>query len=726
MRILVRRGLIVAMAVALGATLAPPAGALRLPLLARRAAALPCDPIDPAHCLLPFPNDFFTVADAGTDTGRRVNLNRATMPRNTAGKPIDTTELNRNDGFSPGSAILTRVPGIDLHQTWGTAALANNERDHIADIARYTAPDAPIVVLNTVTGERHPFWSELDTHPATTDDKRLLLIRPARNLDEATRYVVALRAPKRADGSVIAAGAAFAAYRDGTDLDLPLLSRRPSMERIFSDLAAAGVARDDLYLAWDFTVASERSLTERALAVRDKGFALLGDTDLGDGVIAGTSPAFTIGTVTEFTPAESRGTARRVEGTIEVPNFLTPQHEPQLVEVPDPADQAVWVRAPGSRLNYGPDGLPTRSLVQPTLAIPFTCNLPHTAFNGTPAHPYLYGHGLLGDRSEANGGSTEDLRLRGFAPCAVNWMGMSEDDLVNVATILADISNFPSMPDRVQQGYLNFLYLGRAMAHPDGLGAHTAFRNGAAPLLAANELFYDGNSQGAIMGGALTALAPDFTRAVLGVPGMNYSTLLNRSSDWEGQFLPDDPANPEIPAYGEIMYAFYPDKLEQQLIFDFMQMMWDRAETNGYAHHMTADPLAGTPAHQVMLQVAFADHQVANVSAEVEARTMGAQMKAPALAPGQHWSVDPLFGFEPAAYNTPGGSYLVYWYSPENGNLTPPNGNLPPRDGRDPHEDPRRDNAGSDQKRHFLLTGELIDVCAGGPCVTTAASRANT
>ena len=36
------------------------------------------------------------------------------------------------------------------------------------------------------------------------------------------------------------------------------------------------------------------------------------------------------------------------------------------------------------------------------------------------------------------------------------------------------------------------------------------------------------------MGGALTALAPDFSRAKLGVAGMNYSTLLNRSVDWEG------------------------------------------------------------------------------------------------------------------------------------------------------------------------------------------------
>ena len=46
-------------------------------------------------------------------------------------------------------------------------------------------------------------------------------------------------------------------------------------------------------------------------------------------------------------------------------------------------------------------------------------------------------------------------------------------------------------------------------------------------------LFYDGNSQGGILGGSLVAVAPDLDRGVLGVPGMNYSTLLRRSVDFE-------------------------------------------------------------------------------------------------------------------------------------------------------------------------------------------------
>ena len=55
----------------------------------------------------------------------------------------------------------------------------------------------------------------------------------------------------------------------------------------------------------------------------------------------------------------------------------------------------------------------------------------------------------------------------------------------------------------------------------------------------ATRLYYDGNSQGGIIGGALMALEPDAEHGVLGVPGMNYSTLLNRSTDFE--LIPDRP-----------------------------------------------------------------------------------------------------------------------------------------------------------------------------------------
>ena len=112
------------------------------------------------------------------------------------------------------------------------------------------------------------------------------------------------------------------------------------------------------------------------------------------------------------------------------------------------------------------------------------------------------------------------------------------------------------------------------------------------------------------MGGAFTALSTEAHRSVLGVPGMDYAVLLSRSAD----FAP----------FQGLLDKAYPDRAVQQLGFDLMQMLWDRADTDGYAEQMTSG-LPGTPSHQVLLEEAFGDHQVANVATETEARTIGAR-----------------------------------------------------------------------------------------------------
>jgi hypothetical protein len=247
------------------------------------------------------------------------------------------------------------------------------------------------------------------------------------------------------------------------------------------------------------------------------------------------------------------------------------------------------------------------------------------------------------------------------------------------------------------------------MLHPDGFATDPAFQDAAGqPVMDTSVLTYDGNSQGAIMGGALTAVAPDFTNAVLGVPGMNYSTLLNRSVDWEGELF--DAEEPGLPAYSQVMYQSYPDAVEQQLVFSLIQMLWDRSESNGYAHHMTDDPYPNTPAHRVLLHVAFGDFQVANLAAEVQARTVGAAVLETALADGRHWARDPFFGLERFS-GSHAGSALVYM---DSGNLVPPSGNVPPaHEGSDPHGHPRHDVLGGEQKATFLDTGVVVDTRNG-------------
>ncbi len=702
------------------------AGLLVLGVAARNAEASPppaaCDPLDAALCLLPFPNDVFTVEAAGTDTGRRVAF--IALPGNVIGQPIDPTEWNRNDGFSPGSPVLTLVPELDLPATWGTQDeptslpdVGPNEpgyfdyRDHIAAPGRYLRPDAPIVILDAETGERHPFWSELDRHPATPANQRLLILRPAVNFEEGHRYIVALRNLRRADGTSIEPSASFLGYRSGTAAD----ARSAHMDSLFARLEAAGIARGDLYLAWDFTVASERNISERSLHIRDDAFASLGDTKLADLRVQGDAPEFEVTSVQDFqkddpgAPAYDGDTRRRVRGVVRVPNYLG--DDPQGVP-----------GGPGSRF-YDADGdeLPDRNPDAPELEAAFVCDIPYAPFESFPdrATPLLYGHGLLGDPNEVTGGSGQQMRLRGYMTCATPWIGMAEEDINNVIGLLQDLSGLPTLVDRAQQGFLNFHFVGRAMIHPQGFASDPAFRTSARPKLRGrppfpwrrdrslirtsqrggfSPLVYDGNSQGAIMGGAFMALSPDAPRGVLGVAGMNYSTLLNRSVDWEASGL------------SQLFYGFHPNKMEQQLLFALMQMLWDRAEANGYAHHMTSDPLPNTPAHAILMHVAFGDHQVANVSAEVEARTLGAKLMRPPLEVGKHWEADPYF--TPTADYPRWGSAMVYW---DSGNATPPNANIPANHDGDPHEDPRREPGGALQKDVFLHWGLVLDVCNGQP-----------
>ena len=687
---------------------------------------LGCDPLDPSVCLFPFPNDHFTVPDTTTATGRRVAFHPLAMPRGGAevteggeGKPIDPTEWNRNDGFSPGSMVLTYVPGVDLHVTWGTEGRAHSEvgpnepgyfdhRDHIADIGLYRRPDAPIVIVNAETGERHPFWSEVDTHPdAIAGGEQALILRPATNFLEGTRYVVGLRNLRKADGSIIQPRPEFVAYRSGIGADA---ARQKHFDQdIFPVLESAGVAPGELYLAWDFTVASERNLAERILHMRDDAFGrILGDTDLADRRIAGRAPAFTVDrteirtdTWRDSHNVEHSQEYRRIRGRVTVPNYLDriQQTEGHVKANELPYD----LPAPGSRLlDLNGDGLPEQNPVEPTVNVPYVCDVPT---GGDPRFPTLYGHGLLGTRDQI--GDVKSPRRYGpFYGCAADWWGMSTPDVPTVAAIIADMSNFPSLPDRAQQGFLNFMFLGRVAAHPDGFATNPAFQQDGKPLIKTfsssqpARLFYDGNSQGGIMGGSLVAVSPDIHRGILGVPGMNYSTLLHRSVDWEDLYA--------IP-----FYQVYRDPMERNLAFDLIQMLWDRGEANGYAEHMTNDPLANTPKHEVMLQVAYSDHQVTNVAAEVEAHTIGAPIMLPGLPDGRHWEMNPYFA--PTAPYPYEGSSFVYW---DSGNATPPNGNIPANQNGDPHSHPRNEPAAGWQEAQFLLTGWMVDVCGGDDYLT--------
>ncbi|MEA2441823.1 MAG: hypothetical protein QOH76_3247 [Thermoleophilaceae bacterium] len=705
-----------------------------------------CDFLDLAVCLQPWPNDYFTVADKSTATGRRLNLDLQSMPRNVEGKPIEPSDYNRNDGFSPGAMIVTRVAGLDTKAAFDKSGIVP-----ITDMAKAFSPSQPVVLINTRTHGRALAWAELDANPKDPADVNLI-IRPGRNLQEGTRYVVALRNLRNAAGNPIGPTKEFKLYRDRTLTKNPAVeARRAHMESLFKTLAEAGIDRDSLVRAWDFTTASERNLSERMLAIRDDAFKKLGDSNLADLKVQGSSPTFV---VTREIPTTDTRLAKIVEGKILVPCYL---------DKPACPPGSRFLYEPGS--THGPPQL--AGAAANTFDANFRCIVPKKAMNGG-ARASLYGHGLFGSRNEV-----EQDQLKSMAEehnivfCATEWIGMScpdipgeppvpsgpddsanQDalqsyfinvfsgrqqapsncDIPNVATILHDLSGFSTLTDRVQQGMLDFMYLGRAMVHPDGFAKNAAFQRtgGGSMFDGTQRLFYDGNSQGGIIGGSLIAVEPDLDRGVIGVPGMNYSTLLTRSTDF-GTGKPPDPTHPDLPEYAYPLYQSYPNELERPLLFSLLQTLWDRAEANGYALHMTGDPLANTPPHRVLMQAGLGDHQVAQVAAETEARTIGAYTREPYADPGRDNDVAPAYGLPRiGAYPFDGSAFMLFDIGPprQEGDKTrgtnpPPTTNTPPSaEGQeDPHEFPRRSADARRQKNAFLrIGGQVIDVCGPRPC----------
>jgi hypothetical protein len=640
-----------------------------------------CDPLDASHCLYPFPNDHFTIPDATTPTGKRVHLSADSMPRNGANKIAQPDKWNVLDGFSVGPMILFQNVDLDLEQTGAPP---------ITDMGRSLEPDSPIVLVDSVTHEQQLFWSERDYYYDVPDEERPVILRVGKNLPNARRFAVGVRNARGSDGSLLPPARLFQIYRDAIPTYDPVVeARRAHMEEVFAILADAGIPRDELVLAWDFTTQSVNSVAGKMLHMRDESFAALG----------GAAPTFAVTSVTE--PSDTR-IFRDVRGTFQVPLYMT-------------------TALPGALLRIGADGLPEPS---GSFTANFRCMVPYAATTGGalpvhPARPSLYGHGLLGSENEVSAGNVRDMANEfDFVMCATKWTGMGEDDYPTALQILADFSNFPKFPERLHQGYLNFLFLGRLMIHPNGLSSHAAFQLGGQSLIDTTELFYDGNSQGGIQGGGLAAFAQDWTRAVLGVPGMNFSTLLNRSRDF------DD--------FNLFFEAAYTDNLDRQLLLSVIEMLWEQTETSGHATHLTSDPYPNTPPKKILLHVALGDQQVAQVTAENEARTIGAHIHVPAVSASKDVpDVEPFFGIPPIPSYPFDGSAYVLW---DSGNPWPTALDVPPvfevdspewlalmpcpqRFDGDPHECPRRQPNARLQKSEFLKTnGAVVDVCNGQPC----------
>ncbi len=602
---------------------------------------LDCDPLVPDYCMYPFPNNVFTTADANTPTGRRLALTTANLPVHESGTMIEAEPYNLADGFSAGHGILTYLPNASTEglPTW-------------LDIDASLAADSPTVLIDAETGERIPHFAEIDVS-LPSDDDGSFMIRPVWRLKDNTRYIVAIRNVQNEDGAVIEPSEGFRALRDLQPTEDPDIEvRRPLYADIFQRLGQAGVERETLQIAWDFTTASADNNTAALLHMRDESLEMLGDQ----------SPSYQITDVDSDWNTDQ--IAFKIEGTVEVPLYL---------------DQT----GPGARLVYGANGLPEQ---QGTAEFRFIVMIPQSALN-SPAPLLQFGHGLLGDALDVG---SEHLRTFAnefnYVIFALDWIGMASDDQLFIANMLTTgaMHDFEGVSDRLQQGLLNFILGARMMQ--DGFSQDPSYGEYIDP----SQMYYWGISQGGIFGGTYMAITPDIERGCLSVPGQPYNLLLNRSVDFDEYFA--------------LLKSGYTDSRDLQMILALIQMLWDHAEPTGYSYRIEDNPFAGTPDKDVLIRAAVGDHQVTTLGAHIMARAVGATHV--------DTGIRDVWGLETTTEMTTGSAYVEYSF----GLPPDPIENLPQAACDDPHGKLRKLPEARTQLDTFFQTGVTENFCMDGVC----------
>ncbi len=635
---------------------------------------LECDPLTPSYCGFPYPNDYWTVADATTVTGLRLALPEVTMPSNRNGVQTKSGAFNEMDGFSPGIAAMTHFPGATVE---GLAT-----PDSIEDSM---SAESPTVILNADTGERLAHWVDLDEYVvqaklrgdamedrprftinrdiAELRQEQALMLRPAIRPEDATRYIVAIRNVRDGDGALVAPSPGFLALRDDEPSgDEIIESRRAHFEEIFATLEEAGIARDDLQIAWDFTTASRENNTRAMVHIRDDAFA-----KYPDGV------PYEVELKNE---GLREGIQCRLEITFDMPLYMT-QGET------------------GGLLNLGDDGLPEQNGTYPYAA----AMIIPVAAQTTPAGLVAVGHGQLGAKEEVLG-YQEIMAEANLAAFGMDHKGFSSDDVPTVveAILGGDLSVFRKIPERMHQGFLNFLMGMRTLSREADGGPMTKLNEAllndcGGATIDGSKRYYFGGSQGGILGASIMALSTDTERALLAVPGQSYNLLLNRSvnfDDYSGQL------------YGNYNW----NALDMQMNLALIQGLWDRAEPTGYSKYIRTNRLPGTPAHEVVIQVSKADHQVTNLGAHIMARTIGGVVNlAPLIRPV--WGLDVVSGAHT-------GSAMI---EIDFGNDDPPITNIPHWADMmdDPHGRATELEALGPILAEFYKTGVVSNPC-DGPC----------
>ena len=443
----------------------------------RTPNSLPCDELDPTHCLLPWPSNTYTVIDEASETGLRLAVEQDSTPAQD-----DVEFLNLSDGFS-------RVSGV----VFGFEALVPEDVGTTEVEAQLDA-DGPIQIFNAQVGsdhygQRQAYWIEHIDTSTYTADSTLLIARPEVVLEANADHVaialdsVGVSAP---DEVRVALG-----LQDPSNGDERALAAYHAPTRAF--LEEQGVELDRVVRVTDFTTRSASDPTFRTHAMMEDLDASLGNLEVEiDSIVLPSD---------EHLAAIVRG---RLTGA---PGFLDED----------------------GRLVLDEDGRP---MVVGESDIEFRISLPA----GEPGVPYkvaLYGHGTGGNVSDNSFDS--ELAEHDIAKLNLRFDGWTDEDFLQTLT---GFHTFLDGSERSTAGLMQSVAGGTVLLTAldgvlgEALSADTIDGEDnpvAGRLPDTDYVVWVGGSLGGTLGAVIVSADERLTTAVLNVPGTGWSHMIPHS-----------------------------------------------------------------------------------------------------------------------------------------------------------------------------------------------------
>jgi len=508
-------------------------------------------------------------------------------------------------------------------------------------------PGAGGVQLYDLTaGDALPVFAELDAYPEAEDPS--LLIRPLVALPVGHRIAVVVTP------EVVERPARFDALIRG-DAVSGLEAVSDHYADLMAQLEGLGIPESEIALAWDFPIGDGRMPLVSALdqVALDGGYAFtrVRSSDAGD----------------EVAPR----TFRAAEGSFVAQDFLVD-------------DRLLDLGSDGSVVPTGETDADLYVHIPSSVADADAGSVPILVFgHGIFSHPVDYL-----DVEDDPSGVLQLADEAGFIVVGTAWRGLTTADRVEVVEAAADFGTLPVVTDRLVQGQVNMATLIALLQDPDFLSDGIFAGRSGQSLPDPSQLFYYGISLGGIEGAVLLAQDPPFDGAVLHVGGSMWSTMLERSSNWT--------------IFEFIMVDDIEDPGDRQVLYAASQLWWDPIDPFSWT-----DALSG---QNLLLQESIGDEQVANLTTEALARSIGLDVLEPTVrTPYGLQTVGPL----------PPGSRALTQFDPEA--PPPPIGNRP-AEITNAHGDPRNWKGTRDQVIDYLRPGaeeQVVHHCGDLPCAAS-------